>query len=146
MCTKRDKDSRTCLLFSTSQIVVWFQLWVPTHFLSCLVAEAGCGFGGLCWTDGHSQQLPLQVAMICAFVQEQWDHLQSHSILSWVHVTDPFTGSAQAPLLPWQNSLEAIHGKACTDFTSHECVTPQLQRWKLSTLCFPSHHQHVNRK
>lgn len=41
MCPKRGQGSRTCLFFSTSQIVVWFQLWVPPYFLSCLVAEAG---------------------------------------------------------------------------------------------------------
>lgn len=69
---------------------------------------SGCGFGGLCWTDGHSQKLPLQLDVIYAFVQEQQGHLQSHFILSWGHVSDTFTGSAQAWFLPWQNSLEAL--------------------------------------
>lgn len=94
----------------------------------------GCGFGGLCWSESHSQKLPLPLAMICAFVQEQRGHLQSHFILSWVHVSDTFTGSAQAQFLPWRNYCRLWQGLHCFH-TSWLCHTPASET-KIINLMF----------
>lgn len=81
MCPKRGRLEDFLIIFNLSDCCMTSAVGANTSsqlFGGC----SGRGFGGLCWTDSHSQKLPLQLAMIRAFVQEQRGHLQSHSILS----------------------------------------------------------------
>lgn len=107
MSQKRQRLKDLLIILNLSDCCMISPLGAKT-FSQLFGGWSRCEFGGLCWTDGHSQKLPLQLAMICAFVEEQRGHLQSHSILSWGHVSETFTSSAQAWFVPWQNSLEAV--------------------------------------